>query len=95
MTHDSWLFQNQNQHSSEKITSPQDPSLDQDRIKWKLTPFQIPVLDSCVPSPCLNGGQCHQVSEEKFTCECPVQFKGHLCQCKSQTCLIQKKWVCN
>jgi len=44
--------------------------------------YFVSVLDTCFPSPCLNGGKCHQYGKEKFTCECPAQFKGQLCQCK-------------
>ena len=44
-------------------------------------------VDSCVPSPCINGGKCHPVnpgqnSGGNFTCECPIQYKGPICQCK-------------
>ena len=45
------------------------------------------ILDTneCISSPCQNSGHCvDQVN--KFTCSCPVGFKGTLCE-QSKICM--------
>ena len=39
------------------------------------------VVPVCRPNPCQNGGTCsRQRRRSKFTCACPDQFKGTLCE---------------
>ncbi len=44
-------------------------------------------LTFCESSPCLNGGECSNIAYG-YSCECPVNFRGHQCEihiCQSQT----------
>lgn len=34
----------------------------------------------CLPEPCLNGGKCSGIQESGFTCTCPDEFSGDMCQ---------------
>ncbi|KAL3856809.1 hypothetical protein ACJMK2_011526 [Sinanodonta woodiana] len=38
------------------------------------------VINPCNSSPCLNGGTC-RVAGTGFTCSCPIDWSGNLCQC--------------
>ncbi|XP_068615792.1 protein crumbs homolog 1-like [Brachionichthys hirsutus] len=46
--------------------------------------------DTCKDEPCFNGGQC-QVTWNDFTCDCPINFSGRLCEtrlwCVDSPCL--------
>uniref|UniRef100_A0A8C5ILB4 Neurogenic locus notch homolog protein 2 n=1 Tax=Junco hyemalis TaxID=40217 RepID=A0A8C5ILB4_JUNHY len=46
----------------------------------------------CSPSPCLNGGTCHQTSDFTFECNCLPGFEGTVCghnvdDCPNHKCL--------
>lgn len=53
----------------------------------------IPVLDPCRSSPCLNGGTC-SANGTAFTCNCPTNFLGTVCQQRSFLCLCLSPFYC-
>ncbi|XP_061049239.1 hyaluronan-binding protein 2 [Eubalaena glacialis] len=47
------------------------------------------VVPACRPNPCQNGGTCSRHRRRsKFTCTCPDQFKGRLCEIGSDDCYV-------
>ncbi|KAI4550793.1 hypothetical protein MJT46_018300 [Ovis ammon polii x Ovis aries] len=47
------------------------------------------VVPVCRPNPCQNGGTCsRQRRRSKFTCACPDQFKGKLCEIGPDDCYV-------
>ncbi|KFP86688.1 Hyaluronan-binding protein 2, partial [Acanthisitta chloris] len=41
----------------------------------------------CSPNPCKNGGTCRRHrNRSKFTCDCPVPFRGRFCEIKPTDC---------
>nr|CDS27036.1 fibropellin Ia [Hymenolepis microstoma] len=47
----------------------------------------------CVPSPCKNQGQCVRtgVKHETFTCNCPIQWTGRLCEKQLSPCEVARQ----
>ncbi|TEA38391.1 hypothetical protein DBR06_SOUSAS110267 [Sousa chinensis] len=46
-------------------------------------------VPACRPNPCQNGGTCSRHRRRsKFTCTCPDQFKGKLCEIGSDDCYV-------
>ncbi|VDN97612.1 unnamed protein product, partial [Rodentolepis nana] len=47
----------------------------------------------CVPSPCKNQGQCVRtgVKHETFTCNCPIQWSGRLCEKQLSPCEVARQ----
>ncbi|XP_037660586.1 hyaluronan-binding protein 2 isoform X3 [Choloepus didactylus] len=47
------------------------------------------VVPVCRPNPCQHGGTCSQHKRRsKFTCTCPGQFRGKLCEIGSDDCYV-------
>ncbi|XP_048192232.1 hyaluronan-binding protein 2 [Perognathus longimembris pacificus] len=45
------------------------------------------VLSVCKPNPCLNGGTCtRHKRRSRFSCSCPDQFRGRLCEIGPDDC---------
>lgn len=45
--------------------------------------FMYVDINPCEPSPCLHGGTCIRQSNNDYTCQCTVDFKGPNCNhCK-------------
>lgn len=44
--------------------------------------------DSCVSSPCANGGSCSPGNGGKYTCNCPKGYQGHRCLNDTNECAI-------
>ncbi|KAL3124216.1 hypothetical protein niasHT_004805 [Heterodera trifolii] len=40
---------------------------------------QCPLVESCSPNPCRNGGQCVQNGFASFSCECEQNYTGRFC----------------
>lgn len=49
---------------------------------------QCELVDSCVSSPCSNGGICTSLPDEKFSCKCPPGYDGSRCQTDVDECLL-------
>ncbi|XP_037352934.1 hyaluronan-binding protein 2 [Talpa occidentalis] len=46
-------------------------------------------VPACRPNPCQNGGTCSKHRRRsKFTCTCPVQFKGKFCEIGPEDCYV-------
>lgn len=46
----------------------------------------IAEVDTCVSSPCLNGGKCVN-TKESYRCDCPLGYKGGNCEIEINECL--------
>ena len=46
----------------------------------------IAEVDTCVSSPCLNGGTCVN-TKESYQCDCPSGYKGGNCEIEINECL--------
>lgn len=51
----------------------------------------------CVPSPCKNQGQCVRTGEkhETFSCNCPIQWTGKLCEVQRSPCEVASQKLAN
>lgn len=57
------------------------------------------LVDSCVSSPCANGGTCTSLSDEKFSCKCQSGYEGPRClndvdECAQEPSLCLNGGVC-
>lgn len=80
--------------------------LEQQRLrKWGLICFISTVVGAhcyagynpCVPSPCENQGQCVRTGEkhDTFTCNCPIQWTGKLCNVQRSPCEVASQKLAN
>ena len=51
----------------------------------------------CVPSPCEHQGQCVRTGEkhDTFACNCPIQWKGKLCEIQRSPCEVASHKLAN
>ncbi|VDK38406.1 unnamed protein product [Taenia asiatica] len=51
----------------------------------------------CVPSPCENQGQCVRTGgkHDTFTCNCPIQWTGKLCNMQRSPCEVASQKLAN
>ncbi|KAL5968890.1 Protein jagged-1a, partial [Taenia solium] len=51
----------------------------------------------CVPSPCENQGQCVRTGgkHDTFTCNCPIQWTGKLCNVQRSPCEVASQKLAN
>uniref|UniRef100_A0A183BTN1 Neurexin-4 n=1 Tax=Globodera pallida TaxID=36090 RepID=A0A183BTN1_GLOPA len=45
----------------------------------EMIPDTCPLVESCSPNPCQNGGQCVQNGFASFSCECQHNYTGRFC----------------
>ena len=68
-----WVLQTNTYHNSKRVfvqcTCP---------VGFTASLCEVPVENVCDSSPCRNGGSCHLSSLSRYTCTCPLGWKGRI-----------------